>query len=78
MLDTGGQNQLRPINWRIGYMTTAMWGASNASERRKSRVTYKWANWLPPPPCISYPLVQGTVGVGTLLIWGLFLIRYQT
>ena len=23
----------------------------------------------PPPPCISYALVQATVGVGTVLIW---------
>ena len=23
----------------------------------------------PPPPCISYGLVQATVGVGTVLIW---------
>ena len=33
---------------------------------------------VPPPPCISYALVQATVGVGTLLIWDLILIRYQT
>ena len=32
----------------------------------------------PPPPCISYALVQATVGVGTVLIWDLILIRYQT
>ena len=31
----------------------------------------------PPPPCISYALVQATVGVGTVLIWDLILIRYQ-
>ena len=31
-----------------------------------------------PPPCISYALVQATVGVGTVLIWDLILIRYQT
>ena len=24
---------------------------------------------IPPPPCISYALVQATVGVGTILIW---------
>ena len=33
---------------------------------------------LPPPPCISYALVQATVGVGTVLIWDLISIRYQT
>ena len=32
----------------------------------------------PPPPCISYTLVQATVGVGTVLIWDLILIWYQT
>ena len=32
----------------------------------------------PPPPCISYALVQPTVGAGTVLIWDLILIRYQT
>ena len=32
----------------------------------------------PPPPCISYALVQATVGVGTVYIWDLILIRYQT
>ena len=32
----------------------------------------------PPPPCISYALVQATVGVGTVLIWDLILARYQT
>ena len=29
----------------------------------------------PPPPCFSYALVQATVGVGTVLIWYLILIR---
>ena len=32
----------------------------------------------PPPPCISYALVQATIGVGTVLIWYLILLRYQT
>ena len=31
----------------------------------------------PPPLCISCALVQATVGVGTVLIWDLILIRYQ-
>ena len=31
-----------------------------------------------PPPCISYALVQATVGVGTVLLWDLILIRYHT
>ena len=29
-----------------------------------------------PPPCISYALVQATVGVGTLIIVYVILIRY--
>ena len=33
---------------------------------------------ISPPPCISYALVQATVGVGTVLIWDLILIRCQT
>ena len=32
---------------------------------------------VPPPPCNSHALVQATVGVGTVLIWYLILIRYQ-
>jgi len=31
----------------------------------------------PPPLCNSHALVQATVGVGTVLIWYLILIRYQ-
>ena len=31
----------------------------------------------PPPPCNSYALVIATVGVGTVLIWYLILIRYK-
>ena len=31
----------------------------------------------PPPPCNSYTLVIATVGVGTVLIWYLILIRYK-
>ena len=27
------------------------------------------ARGVPPPPCISYALVQATAGVGTVLIW---------
>ena len=30
-----------------------------------------------PPPCNSYALVIATVGVGTVLIWYLILIRYK-
>ena len=33
--------------------------------------------FVPPPPCNSYALVQATVGVGTVLIWYLILIRYK-
>ena len=33
--------------------------------------------YTPPPPCNSYALVIATVGVGTVLIWYLILIRYK-
>ena len=36
------------------------------------------SNVPPPPPCISYALVQATVGIGAVLIWYLILIWYQT
>ena len=32
----------------------------------------------PPPPCVSYALVQATLGVGTVLMWDLILIRYKS
>ena len=32
----------------------------------------------PHPPCISFALVQATVGAGTILLWDLILLRYQT
>ena len=31
----------------------------------------------PPPPCISYALVQATVGVGTVIIVYVILIAYE-
>ena len=31
----------------------------------------------PPPPCISYALVQATVGVGTIIIVYVILIAYE-
>ena len=31
----------------------------------------------PPPPCISYALVQATVGVGTVIIVYIILIAYE-
>ena len=31
----------------------------------------------PPPPCISYALVQATVGVGTVIIVSVILIAYK-
>ena len=39
--------------------------------------TWDAACSYPPPPCNSYALVQATVGVGTVLIWYLILIRYK-
>ena len=34
-------------------------------------------SYPPPPLCNSYALVIATVGVGTVLIWYLILIRYK-
>ena len=31
----------------------------------------------PPPPCVSYALVQATVGVGTVIIVYVILITYK-
>ena len=45
---------------------------------RTPKSSYCWMCGTPPPPCISDALVQATVGVGTVLIWDLILIRYQT
>ena len=35
------------------------------------------ACYYPPPPCISYALVQATVGVGTVIIVYVILIAYE-
>ena len=50
----------------------------SSSGKRDTAVGDSFYTVPPPPPCISYALVQATVGVGTVLIWDLILIRYQT
>ena len=46
-LQSGGQNQKWPRSGQIGYLTPAVSGIPNASERgAKSEVAHKWANWL--------------------------------
>ena len=50
---------------------------AEAQDRAESKQSQKQGHWyiaiwffdVPPPPCISYALVQATVGVGTVLIW---------
>ena len=37
----------------------------------------KGGGGYPPPPCISYALVQATVGVGTVIIVYIILIAYE-
>ena len=47
-LRRGGQNQKWPTSGQNGYLTPAVSGIPNASERgAKSEVAHKWAKWLP-------------------------------
>ena len=45
--------------------------------RGRMRAQYPLPHAPPPAPCISYALVQATVGVGTVLLWYRILIQYQ-
>ena len=46
----GGENHKWPTNGRIGYITPAVWGVTNALERgTKSEVAHKWTDWLHHP-----------------------------
>ena len=55
-LQSGGQNQKWPTSGQIGYLTPAVSGIPTASNRgAKSKVAYKWANWLPHPCRIGDP-----------------------
>ena len=55
-LQSGGQNQKWPTSGQIGYLTPAVSGSPNASERgAESEVAHKWANWLPHPCRIGEP-----------------------
>ena len=56
-LQSGGQNQKRPINGQGGYITPAASGIPTASERgAKSEVAHKWARWLHHPCRLGDPL----------------------
>ena len=55
-LQSGGQNQKWPTSGQNGYLTPAVSGIPNASERgAKSEVAHKWAKWLPHPCRIGDP-----------------------
>ena len=55
-LQSGGQNQKWPTCGQNGYLTLAVSGIPNASERgAKSEVAHKWAKWLPHPCRIGDP-----------------------
>ena len=71
LLHSGGQNQKWPTCGQIGYLTPAVSGSPTASEGGpKSEVAHKWANWLPRPCRIGYPLrfrVGGKIRSGPLV-----------
>ena len=55
-LQSGGQNQKWPTGGQSGYLTPAVSGIPDASERgAKSEVAHKWARWLPYPCRIGDP-----------------------
>ena len=56
MLQSGGQNQKWPTGRFGGYITLAVWGVPNASERgTKLGVAHKWAQCLHNPCSIGGP-----------------------
>ena len=61
-----------------GVLTMLFHRKMGGDSARSFAAESSYGNLVPPPPCISYALVQATVGVGTVLIWDLILIRYQT
>ena len=55
-LQSGGQNQKWPTSGQNGYLTPAVSGIPDASERgAESEVAHKWAKWLPHPCRIGDP-----------------------
>ena len=58
------------IGWRQPPCKPIHWTQSLSGSLKSLQHT-------PPPPCNSYALVIATVGVGTVLIWYLILIRYN-
>ena len=72
--------------WSLcGLLVCLCEGSSTLGKRPKplelcahGAATPPYSFYPPPPPCISYALVEATVGVGTVLIWYRILIQYQT
>ena len=54
----GGQSQQWPTNGQIGYLTLAVWGLPNASERGGKSAARKWANRVQNP---RTPAVEGVL-----------------
>ena len=55
-LQSGGQSQKWPTSGQSGYLTPAVSGIPDASQRgAKSEVAHKWAKWLPHPCRIRDP-----------------------
>ena len=73
----GGTTQCVHRRWRSGELVAPALGRPFGRHLGVSRGEHPILSNLPPPPCLSYALVQATVGVGTVLIWYLILIRYQ-
>ena len=65
--------------WRVLTTTNVgKWGeGGHEAGWCTQRGVHSKANYPPPPLCNSYALVIATVGVGTVLIWYLILIRYK-
>ena len=60
MLGSLGHSQKWPTSGRIGYVTPAVWGVPNASERGtesalESALAHKCADWQHHPCCLGVP-----------------------
>ena len=64
-----GQNQQWPASGQRGYITPAIRGVANASERgTKSAMAHKWAAWLHNPCCLGVPQ-RFVVGESLFVFW---------
>ena len=61
----------------VGVSHNAFQGLPFGRSRGPMPFPELWGLYPPPPPCISYALVQGTVGVGTVIIVYVILIAYE-